>query len=328
MVAYSSTRVFMKRDAWDMLPSDGILVQWVRPSGESPWAIALTRGELEDVFGEIQQSESWEEARCYHFPQVPAAALSFRVLSATRPAPSAPRAVRRRKAAPRIHALLANYAIYDVEAAARSLSDDTWSLPRGDANPGDRLVFWRTRGPGGKRGVVAFGRVTDAPRLRTVPMVSHRFWRGDIPDGPHRRVGFTYLPAGGLPLWLDEDSSGVLASLSVGRAQGNKLYKVSEQAWGALWTMATGAAAPAPTETPSVVATPPAAPEPVAIEDLAKRVVGHLREYGSATEAELTLMAGGARRYRRLRRHLARIDAPLRIEATEGGSLWRWAGTP
>lgn len=81
LVAYSSTRVFMKRDAWEMLPADGILVQWIRPSGETPWAIAMTRTELEDVFGEVQESDSWEEARCYHFPQVPPAARAFRVLA-------------------------------------------------------------------------------------------------------------------------------------------------------------------------------------------------------------------------------------------------------
>jgi hypothetical protein len=79
LVAYSSTRVFMKRDAWELLPADGILVQWVRPTGEKPWAIALTRAELERVFGEVRESASWDEARCYHFPDVPQATAAFRV---------------------------------------------------------------------------------------------------------------------------------------------------------------------------------------------------------------------------------------------------------
>ncbi len=86
LVAYSSTRVHMKRDAWEMLPPDGILVQYIRPKGVAPWAIAMTLGELQDVFGEVTESESWEEKRCYHFPNVPLAAESFRVhgMSASR----------------------------------------------------------------------------------------------------------------------------------------------------------------------------------------------------------------------------------------------------
>ena len=79
IVGYSSTRVYMKRDAWEMLPADGILVQYIRPAGRTPWAMGLTRGELEDVFGEVQESDSWDDPRCYHFPQEPAAARSFRV---------------------------------------------------------------------------------------------------------------------------------------------------------------------------------------------------------------------------------------------------------
>lgn len=79
LVTYSATRVFLKRDAWELLPEDGILVQWIRPTGGTPWAMALTFRELERTFGEVRESESWEEARCYHFPVEPPAAKSFRV---------------------------------------------------------------------------------------------------------------------------------------------------------------------------------------------------------------------------------------------------------
>ncbi len=175
IVAYSSTRVFMKRDAWEMMPADGLLVQWIRPKGETPWAIAFTRAELEDVFGEVQESESWEEARCYHFPQVPEATRSFRVLSASSPpAPRAPRQTVRRR------------------------------------------------------------------------------------------------------------------------------------------TPATPASAEATTEAPSTV-------------DLAERVLRHLREHGSLTEAELTNLAGGSRGYRRLRRHFDKEGIRLHLEHTAHGVLWRLA---
>ncbi len=79
LVTYSSTRVYMKRDAWEMLPEDGVLVQWIRPQGEVPWAIALTRRELERTFGEVRESASWDDVRAYHFPVEPPAAKSFRV---------------------------------------------------------------------------------------------------------------------------------------------------------------------------------------------------------------------------------------------------------
>ena len=69
----------MKRDAWEALPADGLFVQVVRPKGETAWAIAMTPAELHDVFGEVRNTRSWEDARCYHFPQVPPAAEAFRV---------------------------------------------------------------------------------------------------------------------------------------------------------------------------------------------------------------------------------------------------------
>jgi hypothetical protein len=69
----------MKRDAWEMLPEDGVLVQWIRPKGQAPWAMALTRPELERSFGEVRVSASWDAVRCYHFPAEPPAARSFRV---------------------------------------------------------------------------------------------------------------------------------------------------------------------------------------------------------------------------------------------------------
>ena len=83
LVTYSSTRVNMKRDAWELLPDDGIFVQWIRPKGQEPWAFALTRQELERTFGEITESDSWDDpkVRCYHFPLLPPAARAYRVPS-------------------------------------------------------------------------------------------------------------------------------------------------------------------------------------------------------------------------------------------------------
>jgi hypothetical protein len=52
-------------------------------------------------------------------------------------------------------------------------------------------------------------------------------------------------------------------------------------------------------------------------------IVGHLRSYGTLTEAEITRIAGGARGYRKLRRALEKSDIPLMVESTGRGSLWR-----
>ncbi len=81
LVTDSSTRVNMKRDAWEMMDEGDLFVQWIRPKGQQPWAIALTRRELERTFGEITESDSWEDpkVRCYHFPLLPPAASAYRV---------------------------------------------------------------------------------------------------------------------------------------------------------------------------------------------------------------------------------------------------------
>ncbi|MFT4628275.1 MAG: hypothetical protein ACI8PZ_006970 [Myxococcota bacterium] len=175
LVAYSATRVHMKRDAWELLSPDGILVQWIRPKGEAPWAIALSYAELLDVFGEVRESASWDAVRCYHFPSTPTAASAFRVLGAGGE-PAAP--VRRRRGA---------------------------------------------------------------------------------------------------------EGGGVDARPAISRV---------------------------------VV-------EPVAIDDAVRRVLTHLRAHGSLNEAEVTRMAGGPRAYRRLRLHVEATGAPVRLDVTPLGALWR-----
>ena len=82
IVTYRRARVWLDRDAWEMLPEHGVLVQWIVPTTGPSWVMALTRRELIDVFGEVVGSGSWEQYRCWHFPQPPKAAASFRVRAA------------------------------------------------------------------------------------------------------------------------------------------------------------------------------------------------------------------------------------------------------
>ena len=79
IVAWSSTRVHMKRDGWELVTPDSLVVIWVRPRGEDPWALAMSPSELERTFGEVAQSRSWDEVREYHWPRASVAAKSFRV---------------------------------------------------------------------------------------------------------------------------------------------------------------------------------------------------------------------------------------------------------
>jgi hypothetical protein len=77
IVSYCRTRVYLDRDAWEMLPPDGVLLMRVQPIDGPRFVLALTTDELEEVFGEVRATASWRDARCYHFPNEPPAAAAF-----------------------------------------------------------------------------------------------------------------------------------------------------------------------------------------------------------------------------------------------------------
>jgi hypothetical protein len=76
IVTYSRPRVYLDREAWEMLPADGILLMRVRPTRREGYVLALTARELEQTFGEVKATESWKTG-CYHFPTEPPAARAF-----------------------------------------------------------------------------------------------------------------------------------------------------------------------------------------------------------------------------------------------------------
>ena len=151
---------------------------------------------------------------------------------------------------PSRYALLANAATYDIQGAAHELDRGTWVLPRGAVAAGDGLLFWRTLGRDRRRGVAALGTVTHPPAMLPGGTAADRFWLAAPPVGPQRRIRFSFTRAPRLPLWLDEDRSGVLAGLSVSRAQGNKLYRVPPASWHWIVT-AAGASRPLRDHPPS-----------------------------------------------------------------------------
>jgi len=77
IVSYCRTRVYLDRDAWEMLPPDGVLLMRVQPADAPRFVLALTADELEEAFGEVRATASWRDARCYHFPSEPPAARAF-----------------------------------------------------------------------------------------------------------------------------------------------------------------------------------------------------------------------------------------------------------
>jgi len=68
IVVYSRTRVYLDRDAWEMLPPDAVLLMQMRPTDAVAYSLAFTAAELEAVFGEARRTRSWDQVRCYHFP--------------------------------------------------------------------------------------------------------------------------------------------------------------------------------------------------------------------------------------------------------------------
>jgi hypothetical protein len=85
IVSYTRSRVYLDREAWEMLAPDGVLLMRVTPPSAARFALALTRDELERTFGEVRDSDSWRTVCCYHFPQPPPAARAYMI----RAAPSA-----------------------------------------------------------------------------------------------------------------------------------------------------------------------------------------------------------------------------------------------
>jgi hypothetical protein len=79
IVTYRRTRFYLDRAAWESLPPDGVLVMFVHLPNGPQHVFAMTRTELDSVFGEVRQTNSWNTVRCYHFPSIPPAAWSFLV---------------------------------------------------------------------------------------------------------------------------------------------------------------------------------------------------------------------------------------------------------
>ena len=77
----------------------------------------------------------------------------------------------------RYFALLANPTRYDIRAASAALATDYWIVPRPTAKRGDRIIVWQPMDKDRRRGVVAFGEVTEPATERGPDPAETRFWK-------------------------------------------------------------------------------------------------------------------------------------------------------
>lgn len=129
---------------------------------------------------------------------------------------------------------MANPDAYRVQDAVTERETDLWTVKRGDVRAGDRVAFWQAKGSGTNRGVVALGIVlTDPAELDEEPD-ARKYWRDGKGFGRQRRVRVRYVRPPNAPLWLENDSTGVLKTLSVARATGGGVYRIEPEQWNLL----------------------------------------------------------------------------------------------
>jgi len=123
-----------------------------------------------------------------------------------------------------------NPRIYDIESALRNLDRDTWRVKKSDVRKGDWVVLWRGT-KDGKRGVVGLAEVTSDPKKIREPPESHPFYVRHVPKESERRVWIRMFKPDLAPLWVDNDKSGFLRTLSVAKARGGTIFRLAPEDW-------------------------------------------------------------------------------------------------
>ncbi len=130
-------------------------------------------------------------------------------------------------------ALLATPRTYRVEDAVSDGQTDLWTVGRSRVQSGDRVIVWKAKGRDRRRGVVALGEVLTDPLPR--PDHSNQYWTDRSEAAKvQTRVEVRYVLSPRLPLWLGDPGSEVLEDLSVSRARGGTVFKVTPEQWDAV----------------------------------------------------------------------------------------------
>ena len=146
---------------------------------------------------------------------------------------------------PNYWAVVANPKIYDIEKAIQNLEFDYWTIKQSKVSKGDHILIWKSLGYSAKRGIICFGEVLSNPRI--MPDLNKTYWldkqRADVTE---LRVKVRYYKKPNLPLWLGSNYDDTLNELSVTRATGGTVFKVTPEQWEKIMAI-TGNVVPVPT---------------------------------------------------------------------------------
>lgn len=132
-----------------------------------------------------------------------------------------------------VWALAADPRVYRIEEAVGDGRADWWTTKGKAIAEGDRIVIWKLGGGETRRGVVALGRVT-GPAEQHVDD-ENPYWSGDGGAELDWRVPVEYEVPESFPIWVDDPVRGRLArALSVARARGGTVFRVTEAQYDAL----------------------------------------------------------------------------------------------
>ena len=128
---------------------------------------------------------------------------------------------------PRYWAFVANPKTYRVQNSLLG-REANWTVKKADVRKGDRVLIWKAKGHESDRGIVALADVVSDPIEMSDTGDKH--WV-DAEDARRieRRVHVRYDVPVALPLWESADS--FLSTLSVARATGGTVFKITPSQW-------------------------------------------------------------------------------------------------
>lgn len=127
-------------------------------------------------------------------------------------------------------AFVANPRVYRVEdALSDGVRESDWIVKKADVRVGDRVAIWKAKGDEARRGIVALGEVIEAPTIRK--FTNNKYWVTTPEALEDRRARIRFAVPENRPVWLEQDSSGVLSRLSVSRATGGGIFKIDPNSW-------------------------------------------------------------------------------------------------
>ncbi|MBL0226257.1 MAG: EVE domain-containing protein [Geobacteraceae bacterium] len=134
-------------------------------------------------------------------------------------------------AVPAYWAFLATPNDYNIEDAINDLKEDFWIVKNKKVKKGDRCIIWKVKASSDHRGIIALAEVLDNPVEMFEHPASIKYWVAKYEPSLENRVKVKYSKFESLPIWLEDDNTGILASLSVCRATGGSIFKITPEQW-------------------------------------------------------------------------------------------------